>query len=128
MLTGNATAGVNLGTSTANELAQTATSTGSALASIYGNQSAGVGNAINSGMNNYMVMNALSPQTTGYNVTGTPPRPSQQYGKPPRRPAAAALVGTDRWRPSGRSHRRTPMCCSIPPGPSAPRRTSSATS
>jgi hypothetical protein len=32
------------------------------MANIYGNTASGIGSAINSGMNNYMTMNALAPQ------------------------------------------------------------------
>jgi hypothetical protein len=59
LYTGNAQQGVNLGTTTAGNLGQLATSTGTAQANIYGNMSSGIGNAINSGMNNYMMTNAL---------------------------------------------------------------------
>jgi hypothetical protein len=49
---------------TASGVAQTNASTGTALAGIYGSQTQGLTNAINSGLNNYTYLNQLGPQAT----------------------------------------------------------------
>jgi hypothetical protein len=60
---GSATASQTTGTG----IAQTDLSQGSADASIYGNAAKGVGNAVNSGFNNYYALNRLSPGGSIYN-------------------------------------------------------------
>ena len=68
LLTNNVNSTNALNTNAANNQAQTIASTGSALASIYGGVSQGIGNAVNQGLNNYTYMNALAPKT---NADGT---------------------------------------------------------
>jgi hypothetical protein len=69
LYTGNASQQAANLTNATNNMAQTATSAATAQANIAGNAASGVGSAINSGMNNYMLMNALAPQGGNYNVT-----------------------------------------------------------
>jgi hypothetical protein len=52
-------------TSTGAGIASTDLSQGSALSSIYGNAAQGVGNAVNTGLNNYTYLNRLSPGADG---------------------------------------------------------------
>jgi hypothetical protein len=91
LYTGNATAQAANQTGAANNTAQTLASAGTAQASIYGDQTKGVNNAINSGMNNYAYLqererqNPLAPQMTPYNAGTTSywnpavPANAQQY-------------------------------------------------
>lgn len=78
LYTGNASQVTANNNNAANNMSQTAASAGSAQASIYGNMAGGVTSAINSGMNNYVMMNALAPQAAA--AAAPPPVAAPTYG------------------------------------------------